>query len=180
MRIGIAGCGGIGSNVAYHLVRAGVDSLKFGDFDRIEESNLNRQFYFKNQIGLYKSETLKENLLKINPNLNIENKVIKFEKENLVEFFKDCDIVVEAFDKKEYKRLLVEELLPLRKKIVSASGIGGYITEDIEIKKIGKNLIVIGDFKTDTDIYKTFSHKVGAVAALMAGKVLEIGGYCER
>ncbi len=180
MRIGIAGCGGIGSNVAYHLVRAGVDSLKFGDFDRIEESNLNRQFYFKNQIGLYKSETLKENLLKINPNLNIENKVIKFEKENLVEFFKDCDIVVEAFDKKEYKRLLVEELLPLGKKIVSASGIGGYITEDIEIKKIGKNLIVIGDFKTDTDIYKTFSHKVGAVAALMAGKVLEIGGYCEK
>lgn len=180
MRIGIAGCGGIGSNVAYHLVRAGVNSLKFGDFDRIEESNLNRQFYFKNQIGFYKSETLKENLLMINPNLNIENKVIKFEKENLVEFFKDCDIVVEAFDKKEYKRLLVEELLPLGKKIVSASGIGGYITEDIEIKKIGKNLIVIGDFKTDTDIYKTFSHKVGAVAALIAGKVLEIGGYCEK
>lgn len=180
MRIGIAGCGGIGSNVAYHLVRAGVNNLKFGDFDRIEESNLNRQFYFKNQVGLYKSETLKENLLMINPNLNIENKVIKFEKENLIEFFKDCDIVVEAFDKKEYKRLLVEELLPLGKKIVSASGIGGYITEDIEIKKIGKNLIVIGDFKTDTDIYKTFSHKVGAIAALMAGKVLEIGGYCEK
>ena len=68
MIIGIAGCGGIGSNVAYHLVRAGVKNFKFGDFDKIEESNLNRQFFFKEQVGLYKSETLTKNLLLIRKN----------------------------------------------------------------------------------------------------------------
>lgn len=180
MIIGIAGCGGIGSNVAYHLVRTGVKYLKFGDFDKIEESNLNRQFYFKNQIGKYKSETLKDNLTLINPEIKIDFEIIKFDRNNISEFFKDCDIVVEAFDKKEYKSILVEELLPLGKKIISASGIGDYDTKSIEIKNIGKNLIVVGDFKKDTDDYKTYSHKVGIVAALMSEKVLEIGGYFEK
>ena len=82
MKIGIAGTGGIGSNVAMHLVRSGITNLKFGDFDRIEKSNLNRQFYFEEQIGKYKSETLKENLTKISQG-NYEVEVIKFEKENI-------------------------------------------------------------------------------------------------
>jgi molybdopterin/thiamine biosynthesis adenylyltransferase len=58
MKIGIAGAGGIGSNVAVHLVRSGVESIKIADFDRIEKSNLNRQFYFYDQIGMYKSEAV--------------------------------------------------------------------------------------------------------------------------
>ena len=52
MKIGIAGTGGIGSNVAMHLVRSGITNLKFGDFDRIEKSNLNRQFYFEEQENI--------------------------------------------------------------------------------------------------------------------------------
>lgn len=180
MIIGIAGCGGIGSNIACHLVRAGVNYLKFGDFDQIEESNLNRQFFFREQVGLYKSEALERNLLMINPDIQIESEIIKFDRDNIKEFFKNCDIVVEAFDKKECKTLLVEELLPLGKKIVSASGIGGFETKNIKIKKFGKNLTVVGDFETDTDIYKTYSHKVGAVACMMAQQVLEIGGYFEK
>ena len=46
--IGIAGAGGIGSNVAVNLVRSGVDNFIIADFDKIEESNLNRQYYFHN------------------------------------------------------------------------------------------------------------------------------------
>lgn len=180
IKIGIAGCGGIGSNVACHLVRTGVDYLKFGDFDKIEQSNLNRQFFFKNQIGLYKSRTLAENLLGINPEGKFEYEVIKFDRDNIKEFFKDCDIVVEAFDKKENKAMLIEELLPEGKIIVSASGIGHWDTENIIVKKIGKNLYIAGDFEKDTDDYKTYSHKVGITAALMAGIVLEKGGFYER
>ena len=138
------------------------------------------QFQNTDTGQFYKSETLAKNLLLINPSIQIENEIIKFERDNIKEFFKDCDIVVEAFDKKEYKSLLVEELLPLRKKIVSASGIGGSETKNIKIRKFGKNLTVVGDFETDTDIYKTYSHKVGAVACMMAEKVLEIGGYFEK
>ena len=67
MKIGIAGCGGIGSNVAYHLTRLGLTNLKFGDYDIVEKSNLNRQFFFKGQIGDYKSEALVKNLERIEP-----------------------------------------------------------------------------------------------------------------
>lgn len=176
IKIGIAGCGGIGSNVACHLVRAGVDYLKFGDFDKIELSNLNRQFFFKKQIGLYKSKTLSENLLMINPEGKFEYEIIKFDRNNIKNFFADCDIVVEAFDKKENKAMLLEELLPENKIIVSASGIGSWKTDTITRKQIGKNLFIVGDFETDTDSNKTYSHKVGAIAAVMAGIVLEKGG----
>ena len=62
MKIGIAGVGGIGSNVALNLVRSGVMQLKLIDFDRVEPGNLNRQFYFADQIGLFKVEALKINL----------------------------------------------------------------------------------------------------------------------
>ena len=125
MKIGIAGAGGIGSNVAVHLVRSGVESIKIADFDRIEKSNLNRQFYFYDQIGMYKSEAVKLNLDRIGSSTKIESVNIKIEAENIEELFNDCDIVVEAFDKKEYKRILVELLGAKGKRIVSASGIGG-------------------------------------------------------
>lgn len=185
IKIGIAGCGGIGSNVACHLVRTGIDYLKFGDFDKIENSNLNRQFFFNHQIGLYKSKTLAENLLAINPKGTFEYEIIKFDRNNIKDFFEDCDIVVEAFDKKENKVMLIEELLPEKKIIVSASGIGHWDTDNITTKKMGKNLFIVGDFEKDADNYKTFSHKVGIVAALMAeivleNSVLKNGGFYEK
>lgn len=180
MIIGIAGCGGIGSNIACHLVRTGITYLKFGDFDKIEHSNLNRQFFFENQIGLFKSETLAKNLNLINSKANFDFQIIKFNRDNIKKFFKECDIIVEAFDTKENKVMLIEELLPLNKIIISASGIGNFHTETITRKKIGKNLFIVGDFKTDVDNNKTYSHKVNAVASIMAELVLEQGGYYEK
>lgn len=180
MKIGIAGSGGIGSNVAVHLVRAGVKELKFGDFDVIEESNLNRQFYFKDQIGKYKAEMLYENLKRINPDGDFQYNIIKFERENIKEFFQDCDIIIEGFDKKEYKSMLVEELYPLGKLIISASGIASYDCKEIQIKETEKNLYIVGDFQKDISCYKTYSHKVSVIAALMAEIALKRGGYIEE
>ncbi len=79
MKIGIAGVGGIGSNVAVHLVRAGCTSLKLVDFDRVEHSNLNRQFYFIDQIGGYKVDMLRENLLRIVPEATIETAKLRLD-----------------------------------------------------------------------------------------------------
>ncbi|WP_462427685.1 sulfur carrier protein ThiS adenylyltransferase ThiF [Fusobacterium varium] len=180
MKIGIAGIGGIGSNVAVHLVRTGVKELKFGDFDVIEESNLNRQFYFKEQIGKYKAEMLYENLKKINPNGDFQYKIIKFERENIKEFFQDYDIIIEGFDKKEYKSMLVEELYPLGKIIISASGIASHDCKEIQVKEAGKNLYIVGDFQKDIYNYKTYSHKVSVISALMAEIALKRGGYIEE
>ena len=72
IKVGIAGAGGLGSNCAFNLVRSGFKKLAIVDFDRVEPSNLNRQFYFADQIGLAKVAALKDNLLRINPDLELE------------------------------------------------------------------------------------------------------------
>ncbi|MGL5054390.1 MAG: sulfur carrier protein ThiS adenylyltransferase ThiF [Fusobacteriaceae bacterium] len=170
MKIVIAGCGGIGSNIAMHLVRSGIGNLKLIDFDKIEESNLNRQFYFKSQIGKYKSEALKDNLLRINEKLCFESVVSKINKENIEELFQGCEIVVEAFDNKVYKEILIENCKG--KIIVSANGIGGRDLDSIVQRKIGK-LNIVGDFYSDIETYKTYSTKVMMVASIMANIVMD-------
>ena len=70
-RVGIAGAGGLGSNCAMHLVRSGVKHITIVDFDVVNESNLNRQFFFRDQIGQKKVEAIKENLLRIEPDADI-------------------------------------------------------------------------------------------------------------
>ena len=177
MRIGIAGAGGLGSNVAVNLVRSGVKKLKIVDFDVVDESNLNRQFYFKDQVGQVKVEALRENLLRIEPDLDIEVINEKLDRGNMKDTFHDCEIVVEAFDKKHYKAILIEECMFHKKLIVAGSGIAHYDLEDIETKKIGNRVYVVGDFTTDIEKYKTYSAKVGIVAAMMANIVLEKGGF---
>ena len=169
MKIGIAGVGGIGSNVAMHLVRSGVTNLKFGDFDKIEESNLNRQFYFKDQIGNYKAHSLFENLTKIAQE-NYEFEIIKFDRKNLKDFFKDCDIIVEGFDQKEFKQMFVEELYTGKKILITVSGIAGIDTGKIQVSQKLKNLYIVGDMESDISTFKTYSHKIG----IITGKIVEI------
>ena len=178
IKIGIAGCGGIGSNVAMNLVRAGLKNFVLVDFDKIEDSNLNRQFYFKNQIGLYKAPTLMSNLKSINENLNISFFIKKIDKNNILDFFSDCDIIIEAFDKKEFKTLLIENYST--KYTISANGIGGRDLENIKNLTFDK-LTVVGDFYSDIKNYQTYSTKVMLIACLMANKVLDIvGGFFDE
>ena len=68
-KIGVAGLGGLGSNVLSHLVRAGIRRFVAADFDVVSASNLNRQFFFADQVGRKKTEALAENLRRIAPDL---------------------------------------------------------------------------------------------------------------
>ena len=70
-RVTIAGLGGLGSNVAYALARIGVGHLHLIDFDVVDIMNLNRQQYFIEHIGMYKTDALKSLLQKINPYIDI-------------------------------------------------------------------------------------------------------------
>lgn len=180
MKIGIAGAGGLGSNVAVNLVRSGVDEIKIADFDVIEQSNLNRQFYFKDQIGQNKVNALFENLKRINPQIKLQIIQRKLERENLKEIFSDCDIIVEAFDKNHYKSMIIEEFLDNKKLIVAGSGIAHHDLDKIETRKLRENLYVVGDFTKGIDQYKTFSTKVSIVAATMANIVMDKGGFYEK
>ena len=91
-QVTIAGLGGLGSNVAYSLARIGVGHLHLIDFDVVDITNLNRQQYFMEHIGMYKTDALKSLLLKINPYLDICTDCVKVTAENLKELFADAQI----------------------------------------------------------------------------------------
>lgn len=174
-KIGIAGCGGLGSNTSHALVRLGYKNFHLVDFDIVEPSNLNRQFFFYDQLGEVKCEALKVNLLRINPNLNIITTNLKVEKENIKNLFHDVDIVVEGFDGSDYKKMIIEEL-GTDKNIVTASGLGNYWnTDDIKTVKISQNLTIIGDFKSDVESgVVPLSPGVYTSSAKQAAAVLEM------
>ena len=109
--VAIAGLGGLGSNVAYALARIGVGHLHLIDFDVVDITNLNRQQYFMEHIGMYKTDALKSLLLKINPYLDIRTDCVKVTDDNLQELFADATIVCEAFDNPEAKAMLVNGIL---------------------------------------------------------------------
>ena len=171
--IGIAGVGGIGSNVGKILVRSGVMNFKIVDFDSIELSNLNRQFYFQDQVGKPKVDMLEKNLKRIDRSINIEKEMVKVSTENVKSLFSDCEIIVEGFDLKENKIMLMEELGGTKSLIVSASGIAGKNMENIKVKKLGQNCYIAGDFCSDNNNFDIFPPKVFCIASIMAGIVLK-------
>jgi len=180
MKIGIAGAGGIGSNVAFHLVRSGVLDLKIFDFDRVEVGNLNRQFYFADQIGMPKVEALKINLLRIDQTARIEVIVQRLDADNVPEAFADCDIVVEALDRAESKAVLINALAGTGKYLVSGSGLAGLAPEGVKLRKLGGHMAIAGDFASDVAHLRLYSPKVMLVASLMAIAVLQKLGYPEE
>jgi len=174
MKIGIAGCGGIGSNVAVNLVRSGFKKFKLVDFDLIEHSNLNRQFYFSSQVGQKKVSVLKDNLVKINLDLDIECADLKIDIDNVIGMFDDCDLIVEAFDNPACKAMLVSKLINSGKLIVGCSGVAGIGKScDIKINKIKDNLIIVGDMVSEVKNSFPLSPRVNVTAAIMADYILE-------
>jgi sulfur carrier protein ThiS adenylyltransferase len=126
--VGIAGVGGLGSNAAIALARAGIGQLIIVDFDKVEEGNLDRQYYFLDQVGKAKVDALKDNIKRINPSVNVVVLNLKLDKGSMEKPFKDVDIVIEALDNAETKTEFIEEImlkLP-NKPIVAASGVAGY------------------------------------------------------
>lgn len=174
LKIGIAGCGGLGSNCAFNLVRAGFKKFTLVDFDCLEYSNLNRQFYFYDQIGKPKVKTLAGNLKKINPGLEIKTLEVKLNAKNINKIFSDCNIIVEALDKAPLKKLIAAKIIPTGKLLVSASGICGVgKSHNIKVSKIKPNFILIGDLKTCSSKIPPVSPRVNIAAAKQADAILE-------
>ena len=175
--IGIAGAGGLGSNVAVSLARTGIGKLIIADFDVLETSNLNRQQYFIEQIGEPKVKALLENLKKINPFSVYQIHHIKLDEKNITLIYKDVDIMVEAFDKAEMKKMLIETWLSHfpDKPVIAGSGLAGFgMNEKIHTKKTG-NLYICGDEETElAEGITPMAPRVGIVANMQANLVLEL------
>ena len=122
--VGIAGCGGLGSNCAVALARVGIGKLIIADFDVITESNLNRQYFFFDQIGQKKAYALRENINRINPAVTVEAHDKKLKPADIIKLFKNCDVIVEAFDLAEMKQMIIETVLAELPDKPIVSGVG--------------------------------------------------------
>ena len=175
--VGIAGAGGLGSNAAVSLARAGVGTLIIADFDRVEPSDLNRQCYFVEQVGKPKVEALLENLKRINPYSEYKTYDIRIEVGNVASIFGTADILVEGFDKAEMKQMLVNAWLSLfpQKPIIIASGVAGIgNNEKLHTRKMG-NLYVCGDEETECEeCISPLAPRVAIVANMQANLTLEL------
>jgi sulfur carrier protein ThiS adenylyltransferase len=180
-KVGIAGAGGLGSNCAACLVRSGFKKYKICDFDAVSYANLNRQFFFYDQVGILKVNALKENLLRINPGLDLEASTEKITEKNVEEVFHDCDIVIEAFDLPEYKKLLAEAYMNSGKLYVGASGLAGWgKSEAILINKLRDNLFMVGDMVSEvSEIQPPFAPMVSVAAAKQADIALAWAINCK-
>ena len=151
--VGIAGCGGLGSNAAIALARIGVNKLVITDFDKVEPSNLNRQQFFISDIGKNKTDALTSYIKKVNPFVKVEKHVIKLTLKNIFNVYKDCPIIIEAFDKVSEKVMIVEAFSDKRFKnkfLITASGLAGFASSNlIKTNKLSKNIFLCGDNKNE-------------------------------
>lgn len=176
--VAVCGLGGLGSNIAIALARAGIGRLLLIDFDRVDITNLHRQQYRADQIGRYKTEALAENLSQIAPYAEFQAMTAKITEENLEALLKDADVICEAFDDPEAKAMIVNgvlERLPGRY-LVAASGMAGMDTPNtIQTRKVTKHFYLCGDGHSDTaDTIGLVAPRVMLCAAHQAHTVLRI------
>jgi len=169
----VAGAGGLGSNVCIMLARAGIGHIIVIDFDLVEASNLNRQQYFRDQIGMPKVTALKENLLRINPELKITAIEQKLSADNCEELIADkIDLIFECFDSAAAKAMLASFALSERPGIpvIAVSGVAGLgPCEDITINRGPGQLYIVGDGKSEMNAETgTISSRVSQVSAVQA------------
>lgn len=176
--VAICGLGGLGSNIAVILARAGIGKLILIDFDKVDITNLHRQQYKANQIGLYKTEALRANLKEINPYLDTEIHTVCLDENNACTFLKGADIICEAFDNPDAKATIVNFVLETmtKKYIVAASGMAGLCTANsIKTRKVSKRFYLCGDEKSDVaDGIGLVASRVAVCASHQAHAVLRI------
>jgi sulfur carrier protein ThiS adenylyltransferase len=175
--IGIAGCGGLGSNCAMALARAGVGALVIADFDVVSLENLDRQYYFRDQIGQKKVLALQENIKKVNPEIKVQVHDMRLGPDEVVHIFKNCTLIIEAFDRADMKLMIIEtvsERFP-DKFIIAASGLAGYGQNNaLHTRRLG-SLFICGDEVSEVSAdLPPLAPRVGIVAAMQANQALEI------
>ena len=176
--VAVCGLGGLGSNIAIALTRAGIGKLILVDFDKVDITNLHRQQYKTNQIGKSKTEALRDNLKEINPYLETEIHTIYLDESNAKGIISDADIVCEAFDNPEDKAMLTNLVLEKMpdKYIVASSGMAGLESANaIHTRKISKRFYLCGDEKSDVrNGIGLVASRVSVCASHQANMILRI------
>ncbi len=175
--VGIAGCGGLGSNAAISLARVGVGSLVIADCDKVEEGNLNRQYYFCDQVGSYKSIALNENVRKVNPSVDVIAHVVELTPTIITDLFAGCDVILEAFDRAEMKEMIIECVQAMfpAKPLIAGVGMAGWGRNALIGTVRSGNLYIVGDRQSEvSNDNPPLAPRVGIVANMMANLALAI------
>ena len=174
--VAVVGCGGLGSNVAAMLLRSGVRTLTLIDFDLVEESNLNRQLFFRDQIGQPKTEALAETLLRIDPEARLTLHTRRVTADDIADLVGDADVIVEAVDRADTKAMLVNTLMEALPDtpLVTASGLAGSGSANAVVtQRPCDNLYLVGDLESDvTAGHALFASRVMVAAAHEAHAVI--------
>ena len=174
--VGIAGLGGLGSMVAAALARTCVGRLILCDFDQVEETNLNRQNYFADQVGMSKVDASLVNLKRINPQITLEPHHGKLSAKDIPRVFKDVNVVAECFDKADQKQMIVETVLAeMDVPIVTASGLAGVGQSNlIRTQVMSDRLTMVGDQTHDINLgLPLTAGRVWIAAAHQANAIIE-------
>jgi sulfur carrier protein ThiS adenylyltransferase len=180
-RVGIIGLGGLGSNIAIMLARAGVPSLRLADFDSVSQENLNRQHYFPHHLGQKKTEALASELRALSPAIALDLWRREVEERDLEAFCAGCDVVVEAVDEVATKAMILSWFMKrgAASWLVTASGVGGLgPAAPIRTVRLADRIVACGDFETSSEgengvcaprVMLVASHQALAVLRILAG-----------
>ncbi len=176
--VAVCGLGGLGSNIAISLARAGVGRLILVDFDRVDTSNLNRQQYKVSQLGKFKTEAMRENIAEISPFTDTQIRSERLGENNAYDLLNSADIICEAFDTAEAKAVLANFVLENfpEKYLVTASGMAGLgSANSIKTRRVAGKFYICGDEKSDVAEGGTlFSTRAMLCASHQAHTVLRI------
>lgn len=173
--VGLAGLGGLGSPIAMALVRMGLGRLTAYDFDEVDLSNIHRQQYYIDQIGMKKCDALRDTLERISPLTRLEFIDARIDEKNIDRLFEGCDIIIEAVDDEYTKAMLFDKCAKYYPGAfyIGASGVSGYSDEKpVSVKQLGDRAYIVGDFHSE-DI-SLFASKVGIIAHMQANLAVKL------
>ena len=114
--IACIGTGGLGSPLLIYLAAAGIGRIGIVDFDTVEYSNLQRQIiHTTNSIGILKTDSAKEHILKINPSCRVELFNKKLTSHNALEILKNYDLICDCSDNFPTRYLINDACFILKK-----------------------------------------------------------------
>ena len=125
-KVAVFGIGGVGGYVCEALVRSGIGNFMLVDRDTVSVSNLNRQIIaLMSTVGRYKTEVMRDRMLDINPDVNIEVRNCFYLPENADDFdFSEFDYIVDAVDTVTAKIEIIMRANVLDVPVISSMGAG--------------------------------------------------------
>lgn len=176
-KVAVIGIGGVGGYAVEALVRAGIQNLIIVDYDIVDITNLNRQIISLHEnIGMKKTDVIKDRINKINPNCNVIVIDKKLDENNTKELFNyDIDYIVDACDTLKVKEQLILECSNRNIKLISSMGTGNKLNPELlkitDIKKTSYDPLAkkLRKFVKDNNI----KNKVMVVSSTEEAKKIE-------